>query len=87
MGRPWGHHSKKAILATPPPPPISTAALSPPKPGAPGEVAQSQFFWEGFLEEEQVGKEKRNGARAGQGGKAHIWRTDAKASGSWKLVR
>lgn len=63
------------------------AALSPPKPWAPGEVAKSQFIWEGFLEEEQVGKEKRNGGRAGQGEKANIWRTNAKASGSWKLVR
>ena len=62
------------------------AALTPPKPCTPGEVAKSQFIWEGFLEEEQVGK-KRSGARADWGEKAHIWGTDAKASGSWQLVR
>lgn len=37
--------------------PVSMAALSPPKPWAP-EVAQSQVIWEGFLEEEQVGREE-----------------------------
>lgn len=44
-----GHPSYSAT------PPISTAALSPPKLWAPGDAAQSQFSWEGFLEEEQVG--------------------------------
>lgn len=75
----------KAILGIlPPPPRFPVAALSPPEPWAPGEGAKSQVIWEGFRAEGQ--EQQRMGP--GQAREpAHIWRADAKASGSWQLVR
>lgn len=77
MGGSWGLQD-----GHPDQPPVSMAALNPPKPWAPGEAAKSQVIWEGFLEEEQAGKEKRNGARPGRKG-SHL---ENRCPGLWLLA-
>lgn len=63
----------------------SVAALSSPKPWAPGEGAQKPGHL-GGLPSRGAGEQQRMGPGQARE-QMHIWRADAKASGSWQLVR